>query len=394
MSDVFDPMHGATARTSSGGYGQIQTSQRYPAPKRPDLEDDDDDRTVIASGPAGASRIGGSGAVGRGGGGAQPTPRSADPPSTEAAHATFARHMYGTSAAPPPPPAGKVMGASGHIPQAPDIEIEMVLLMADGAKYKQPIVPLVQFGSAAAVCDMALEAWTAAAEHAPRGSLRIEALRYNGDRLLLSRSSPPSALKSIAELRVSAGGGGGAPDTAAASTAGLGVASTHLPPPHSANDGASIKSMPAVGEDRWVKEASMAASAAIERTAIEATATTNVLHELMTALGTTGVAAADGAGGGSTPQVSQAAAMAAALTSDEAAAAASAMAMPTTDTSAIGTSDVLPPALLEQMRPKLAAALQQAAALAVQTTEQRAEVWSRVGCVPAHAHTCTCTCAR
>lgn len=264
------------------------------------------------------------------------------------------------------------------------LEIEMVLLAPDGARFKQHILPPFQFGSCAAVLDMALEAWAAATQHQPTGALRVEAVKYDGDRVMLTRHSPQSALRSVAELRVSAGAIEGS--MPASSLAGH----QHAPPPasHGSSRPQPSQQTPlgAMDESRYVQEATRAANAAIERTAVEATATSSVLRELMEQLAAAGpsseatdnasgssIAGATGEGGSSMACAAGAAACAAAVTTQEAISVASSLAAPMADRSAIG-EDVLPPVLLEQMRPKLALALQQAAALAVRATEERSEL--------------------
>lgn len=91
---------------------------------------------------------------------------------------------------------------AGALPSSPhgggggaSLEIEMLLLAPDGARFKQHILPPFQLGSCAAVLDMALEAWAAATQRQPAGALRVEAVKHDGDRVILTRHSPQSALR-------------------------------------------------------------------------------------------------------------------------------------------------------------------------------------------------------
>jgi hypothetical protein len=219
----------------------------------------------------------------------------------------------------------------------------MVLLAPDGARYKQ-YVQLNAVSSASSLMDIASEAWEAACQKESRG-LRLEGLQHTGDRLMLTLNTPMTALRGVAELRVSCPG---LIPTAALTGRPDGqenhINEKQLVPRHVKADYVDIvASKPVEGETyaSWSDEAGAAGDAAFARSALEAVATTPVLQELLDDLSASN----------STP--------------DEKAALAN---------SGNGTS-VLPPALLSAMRPRLAIALQRAAALAIKSAEDRAEAY-------------------
>ena len=108
------------------------------------------------------------------------------------------------------------------------------------------------------------EAWEAACQMPSVGPLRMEGVLHGGDRLMLNRSTPITALRGMAELRVSS--------PHLISPGSSRVVGRSTPPQQT-----SAHAPPVIPEPDPVN----AVDAAVKRSAVEAVATSSVLHELM-----------------------------------------------------------------------------------------------------------------
>ena len=140
--------------------------------KKQSMDDDEEDMATVITGPrgqGGAAPAGGAGSLGY----ASAAPRAAPGDSME----------MDFDHRPKPRPVDGWSGAGLASSKAVAGDVEMTLLMLDGSRFTQVIAPPSQLGSAQALCDMVLEAWTSAAMRAPPSPLRGE--RQHASRLLI-----------------------------------------------------------------------------------------------------------------------------------------------------------------------------------------------------------------
>ena len=248
-----------------------------------------------------------------------------------------------------------------------DSSIGVICLAPDGARFKQ-FVQLTMIEDAGALMEVATEAWEASCQRIAPGPLRMEGVLHSGDRLMLNRSTPSTALRGISELRVSS------PHLVSADSAAAPVRSS-APKPDASNKQLMLMGSPSDIHKEYVASA---VDVAVKRSAVEAVATTSVLHDLLSDLSRSqevesaetsealSHAVVTAAEGDATPPRYPA--------DDGEESLASTLPPDSNGGGDDSLTLLLPPPLLAKLRPRLATALQRSAALAMKATEEAGDI--------------------